>query len=185
MNRKHFPQFVMVTIGVVLLGAPSFAQSIGPTTLDGIVRRDIGGGYSVGSVNSNSLRQGLGYTGNTLSTLRRSGTPSSLGLSSGPVSKPFSSYSPGPTVSPYLNLFREDLDGESDVNYQTLVRPMLQQQQFNENVQRQAIEMGKRLQTLSARPDFNPQGSESQYPTGHKTVFNYTGHYYPQPARQR
>ena len=28
-----------------------------------------------------------------------------------------------PTVSPYLNLFREDFDGGGDFNYQTLVRP--------------------------------------------------------------
>jgi hypothetical protein len=82
-------------------------------------------------------------------------------------------------------LFREDFDGNSDLNYNTLVRPMLQQQQFNEQMQRQSIEIAKRLQSLAAQADFNPQGSESQYPTGHKTVFNYLGHYYPAPARQR
>jgi hypothetical protein len=82
-------------------------------------------------------------------------------------------------------LFREDFDGNSDLNYQTLVRPMQQQQRFNEQIQRESMEIARRLQSIAAQPDFNPQGSESQYPTGHKTVFNYTGHYYPMPVRQR
>jgi hypothetical protein len=113
------------------------------------------------------------------------GGPSSFDLGSGAISKPFSSYSPSPTVSPYLNLFREDLQGESDLNYQTLVRPMLQQQQFNEQMQRQGIEIAQRLQSIAAQADYNPQGSQSMYPTGHKTVFNYLGHFYPAPARRR
>jgi hypothetical protein len=103
-----------------------------------------------------------------------------LGLSSSSgTSKPFAGYTPEPTVSPYLNLFREDLEGNSDLNYNTLVRPMLQQQQFNQQVQRQSMELARRLQSLSAQSDFNPEGSKSQYPTGHQTTFMYYGHYYP------
>jgi hypothetical protein len=42
-------------------------------------------------------------------------------------SKPFSGYTPTPTVSPYLNLFR---NSNSDVNnYNTLVKPYLEQEQ--------------------------------------------------------
>jgi hypothetical protein len=177
---------VAAALGVAVVGSSASAQYNNvPTSTQSIQRRDIGSGYSVGSLNSISLRQGQGYLGNSLNTLRRPTGPSDLGLSRGPVAKPFSSYSPAPTVSPYLNLFREDFDGESDLNYQTLVRPMLQQQQFNEQVQRQALETGKRLQSLSAKSDFNMQGSENMMPTGHKTVFNYTSHFYPQPRQQR
>jgi len=32
---------------------------------------------------------------------------------------------------------------------------------------------------MAAQSDFNPQGSESQFPTGHQSVFMYYGHYYP------
>jgi hypothetical protein len=93
--------------------------------------------------------------------------------------KPFSGFSPSPTTSPYLNLFREDFGGNSDLNYNTLVRPQLQQQQFNQQVQRQSLDMSRRMQAMAAQSDYNPQGSKDQYPTGHQTVFKYFGHYHP------
>jgi hypothetical protein len=178
----------MAALGVTFAVSVAVAQQYegrAPTSVEQIRGQDIGSGYSVGSLNQIALRNAQGFLSNPGRTAARSGAPSSLGLSSGASSKPFSTYSPAPTVSPYLNLFREDFDGNSDLNYNTLVRPMLQQQQFNEQMQRQSIEIAKRLQSLAAQADFNPQGSESQYPTGHKTVFNYLGHYYPAPARQR
>jgi hypothetical protein len=82
-------------------------------------------------------------------------------------------------------LFREDLAGNDDLNYNTLVRPMLQQQQFNQQVQRQSLEMERRLQSFAAQSDFNPQGSTQQLPTGHQTVFRYYGRYYPAMNRFR
>jgi hypothetical protein len=110
-----------------------------------------------------------------------SGSRLSLGATPTVRSKPFQSYTPAPAVSPYLNLFREDLNGQRDFNYNTLVRPMLQQQQVNQQFQQQSAEMSRRLQSLAARPKFNPQGSETQAPTGHQTVFMYTGRYFPAP----
>jgi hypothetical protein len=71
------------------------------------------------------------------------------------------------------------LDGNSDFNYHTLVRPQLQQQQFQRQVQQQNLVIGQRIQELSAQPDFNAGGSEQQLPTGHQTVFMYHGRYYP------
>jgi hypothetical protein len=185
MLRVQLRQVAAAALVVVAFGESTVAQYNGPTSLQQIRRQDVGTGYSVGSVNTNSLRQGQGSFGYSLPSLRRSGAPSSLGLRSGPVGKPFSSYSPSPTVSPYMNLFRDDNAFDDDFDYNTLVRPMLQQQQFNEQMQRQAIETGRRLQTLAAQADFRAQGSENQMPTGHKTVFNYLGHYYPQPRQQR
>ena len=47
--------------------------------------------------------------------------------------KPFSGFSQGPTVSPYLNLFRTDANGSvNPLNYNTLVEPQLRQQQLNQ-----------------------------------------------------
>lgn len=110
-----------------------------------------------------------------------------LGLGSGTRgSKPFTSYSSQPTVSPYLNLFRNDLNGGGNFNYSTLVQPQLQQQQLNQQLERQAIQTNRRLQAIGAQPDVNPQGSKDEYPTGHQTVFNYSGHYFPAAqARQK
>ena len=88
--------------------------------------------------------------------------------------KPFSGYSPAPTTSPYLNLFREDFAGNSDLNYNTLVRPQLQQQAFNQQVQRQGQEMvasdavdgrSKRLQPAGGQKPI-PHGS----PDGHEIL---------------
>ena len=96
-------------------------------------------------------------------------------------SKPFSGFSQGPAVSPYLNLFRTDSNGGvNPLNYQTLVAPQLRQQQLNQQQQSQNQQTTTRLQAISAQADYNVQGSKEEYPTGHQTVFQYTGHYYPQ-----
>jgi hypothetical protein len=105
-----------------------------------------------------------------------------VGGGGGPV-KPFASVNTAPTVSPYLNLFRNDLSGQSDFNYQTLVRPQLQQQQFNSAIQRQDLQNTRRLQAIAAQADFNPSGAKDQYPTGHQTTYNYLGHYFPPVQR--
>jgi hypothetical protein len=77
------------------------------------------------------------------------------------------------------------LEGGSDFNYNTLVRPQLQQQQINRQVQRQGMEFARQLQSVAAQSDFNPQGSKDMYPTGHQTVYRYFGHYYPTAGRTR
>jgi len=100
-------------------------------------------------------------------------------------SKPFSNYSSQPTVSPYLNLFRNDLNGQSDLNYQTLVRPQLQQQQVNSQLQKQDLQAARKLQSIAAQADFNPSGSRDEFPTGHQTAFSYLGHYFPAPVRHQ
>lgn len=118
-----------------------------------------------------------------------SGSGPRLGLGAGTAtrsSKPFSSYSSSPTVSPYLNLFRTDLSTGGNFNYSTLVQPQLQQQQFNQQLERQALQANRRIQSIAAQADYNVQGSKDQYPTGHQTVFNYFGRYYQQPqVRQK
>ena len=170
--------------------------------LTSIRRSDIGIGYTAGSLNQIALQTASastpyvgGYNSQTLvggintnvggSAAGRSRAPS-LGVGVGSaVSKPFSGASTSPTISPYLNLFREDFGGNSDLNYQTLVRPQLQQQQFNQDFQRQQLELNRRIQSLSARQDYNPQGSESQLPTGHQTTFRYHSHFYPTIGQNR
>jgi hypothetical protein len=112
------------------------------------------------------------------------GRPPSAGASR--ASKPFSSVGSSPTVSPYLNLFRDDFDGGGDFNYQTLVRPQFQQLATNQQFQRQNLEISQRVQQISAQGAFqNPAGSEQQYPTGHSTAFGYYGRYYPGMTQQR
>lgn len=94
--------------------------------------------------------------------------------------KPFSGFSQGPAISPYLNLFRVDQNGFQGFNYSTLVQPQLQQQQVNQQVQRQNMTTNRRIQAIAASEEFNPQGARDVYPTGHQTVFGYYDHFYPQ-----
>jgi hypothetical protein len=172
------------------------------TELSTIRRRDIGIGYSGTSLNRQTLNQSSvsspfigGYTGRTVAGGVNSDTyasaprpAASFGVGRGPAAKPFSGASTRPTVSPYLNLFREDLEGFSDFNYQTLVRPQLQQMEINQDLQRRQQEINANVQALSAQPAFNPQGSQSQYPTGHTTSFRNLSHFYPlanQPRRTK
>ena len=50
--------------------------------------------------------------------------------------RPFSDYSPRSGVSPYMNLFRTSSSGFAEIdNYNTLVRPALQQRQTNRQTQ--------------------------------------------------
>ena len=200
MFRKHIWQLFAVALGVAtasgfaeaqapISGAPSPASEVGGyagSALGSIYRQGVGTGYTAGSLNQIALRNAQAKVPSVgQATTPRSGVAGGLGGRSSPLSKPFTSYSPSPTVSPYLNLFREDLEGSSDLNYNTLVRPMLQQQQFNRQMEQHSMEIARRLQSIAAQADFNPQGSTTQYPTGHQTVFMYYGHFYPAAARQR
>ena len=172
-----------------LYGSPRPVSNPGgfaSSQLGSIYREDVGYGFSVAGQNALTLSYLRGSTPSAgYIAPQRPASRIGLGVGSSAANKPFTGYDPGPTVSPYLNLFREDFDGTSDFNYTTLVRPMLQQQQFNQQVQRQNFEMSRRLQAMAAQSDFNPEGSKSQFPTGHQTVFMYYGHYYPTAGQRR
>jgi hypothetical protein len=104
-------------------------------------------------------------------------------ISTGPVSKPFSNISREPTISPYMLLFNNDGLRDTSFNYQTLVQPMLQQQQINQQVNRQQQQINQQISAMAARNAFSVQGSEQLPPTGHAAVFNNTLNFFPQRAR--
>jgi hypothetical protein len=160
-----------------------------------LYRESIGRGYTIQDQNNLSLqgtRSFVPYVGQatTPSGLnnRRVETVNQridLGISSSNTQKPFANVTSRPAVSPYMNLFREDFDGGGDFNYQTLVQPQLQQQRLNQQFQDQAQAISRRVQQISAQPAYNPAGSQSQYPTGHQTVFGYYGRFYPKMSTGR
>jgi hypothetical protein len=167
--------------------AVSKVGGVAGEALNQIVRENVGQGYSGESLNMialQSARNNIPYVGQQTAR-SQSNAPRFQSNFGGGGAKPFSGFSAEPTVSPYLNLFREDLEGGGDLNYNTLVRPQLQQQAVNQQVQRQAQELQRQLQSVAAQTDFNPQGAKDVYPTGHQTVFRYYGHYYPTMGRQR
>ncbi len=170
-------------------------------------RSAIGQGYTIDSTNRMSLNgvrplQTQNLTGTPLAgaglrpvsaaannmpspapATRRARVGGAAGVS-GPVSKPFSNITRRPTVSPYLLLFNdEDGTNENNLNFQTLVRPMLQQEAFNEQVNRDQLRINQQLTALAGQSAFQPQGSQQIAPTGHAAVFNNTLNFFPQRRR--
>lgn len=75
-----------------------------------------------------------------------------------------------PTVSPYLNLYRNDLEGLP--TYQTLVRPQIQQQRVNQVQQTEIYQLRSQLATERA------QQAQPLPQTGHASYYRYYSHYY-------
>lgn len=63
------------------------------------------------------------------------------------ISKPFSGYSPGPAVSPYMDLYRRDTGGLDP--YNTFVRPQLEQRRANQIIggEIRGLQSNQRLQS--------------------------------------
>jgi hypothetical protein len=167
---------------------PSTVGGYTGTSLQNLYRTDIGTGYSAQSLNNIALENARARVPNvgqqTLSAPAATIGPGVIDR----ATKPFTNISSRPTVSPYLNLFNTSRTGNTDFNYQTLVRPQLQQQALNQQLQRQNLDTDRKVQALAARGAYSsPAGSESQYPTGHQTTFMYTDHFYANanPHRKR
>jgi hypothetical protein len=103
----------------------------------------------------------------------------------GAAAKPFAAVDREPTISPYLNLFRDDLEGNKGVsNYFTLVRPQLRQQQANQQQFREIQRLEQQVRTLQYQQDLGTTNSAGVPATGHRTRFFDTGAFYVQPRRR-
>ncbi|MCA9240705.1 MAG: hypothetical protein KDA37_10915 [Planctomycetales bacterium] len=99
------------------------------------------------------------------------GTP--VGAAS--YNKPFDGQQQDPTISPYLNLFREDLE-ESLPNYYTFVRPYQQQIETNRQQQQRLQGLQQKVQRASYQTPAGASGSLP--PTGTRARFGDTGQFY-------
>src|SRR5262245_40330257 len=95
--------------------------------------------------------------------------------------QPFQNFQQSPTVSPYLNLTQRGANGTQA--YQTLVRPLLNQQQQNIQTQRQINNLTAQQQNLAQAGLTHPaRGVSSQIRgTGHIAGFMITGSYFSRP----
>jgi hypothetical protein len=84
-----------------------------------------------------------------------------------------------PTISPYLNLFRRDVGPLP--NYYSLVRPQLNQIEFNKRQQVTNAQQQAQIQQ-NARNIVGISESVAA-PTGTASVYRNYGHYYPGLAR--
>lgn len=92
--------------------------------------------------------------------------------------KPFSSHQQGSSVSPYLALSSPFTS--TATSYYTQVRPALEQQRTNDQLQRQSMAMQRQLNRMAVQPPYDPTGAQGRAPTGHGSVFMNYGGYYPQ-----
>jgi hypothetical protein len=63
--------------------------------------------------------------------------------------KPFETAEHEPTISPYLNLDRDDDESQNIPNYLTMVLPQFEQMQVNRNQQREIQQLRGQLQSMS------------------------------------
>jgi len=78
-----------------------------------------------------------------------------------PRNKPFESAAGRPTISPYLNLFREDTESQVVPDYFTYVRPQLEQQEANLRQQQQLEQIERASQSRPAAVGSQSAGFES------------------------
>ena len=119
---------------------------------------------------TNQTRQALRFYGggtayNTLSEMPRR-TPIQP-ASSGQLQhngKPFQAASSGPTVSPYLNLFRDERsDSDAAPAYFTMVRPQFEQQAAYQQQQQELQRLQRQVQGGPARAVVPGAGTQARY----------------------
>jgi hypothetical protein len=94
--------------------------------------------------------------------------------------KPYTEVQRTPTVSPYLNLDRGDNTGSDIANYQTLVRPQLEQQAFNRQQQHEMQQLNRRFRQFQAELPTATAGSDDIRSTGHQVRFLNYLHFFGQ-----
>ncbi len=87
----------------------------------------------------------------------------------------FSDNPVGATVSPYLNLVNQDFVDPNTTNYQSLVRPLVQQ---NNAINRQGNTINRLQQQITL-----PVGATAGQSTGHTTFFMNGSHFFPAGIR--
>lgn len=105
-------------------------------------------------------------------------------------STPYENVLSRPSVSPYLNLLRGDATGINNIpNYQTFVRPVIDQRNINQQQSLAVRNLQRQLQQVASQPRSRvagPSPSGIQRQTGHPARFlvspyyNNLSHYYGQ-----
>ena len=93
-------------------------------------------------------------------------------VATGPIGKPFTGLPDTPTVSPYLNLFREE-SADAAPNYFAFVRPQIQQQAALREQQQQLRTLERQVRQASIGAPATAGGRSSQ-----AARYGDTGRYY-------
>ncbi len=96
-----------------------------------------------------------------------------------PAGKPFQGVTSSPTVSPYLNLFREENNTDLP-NYFAFVRPAQEQQQTNRLQHQELMRLRRQVQTMPYGTQSTAMRGHGATPsTGHGTRYFNTSSYFP------
>jgi hypothetical protein len=98
--------------------------------------------------------------------------------------KPYQGLTQESTLSPYLNLFRDD-DAQALPSYHMFVRPRIEQRQINAQQQREVERINRTVRTLEYEQSVRPGPAGGIPATGHGTRFLNTAGYYAQPKERR
>jgi hypothetical protein len=136
---------------------------------------------------TNQTRQALGYFGGYSARTTLNQMPRRTPIQASPPRpmnrqlKPFQAVYREPTVSPYLNLHRDEANSESAPNYFSLVRPQVDQIEANRRQQREIQQLRGQLQGLSStvvRPQISAYQPSALPATGTPARFGDTAQFY-------
>lgn len=133
---------------------------------------------------TNQTRQALNFYGGysaraTLSQLpRRAPLQSSASQPARWQPKPFETLDREPTVSPYLNLYRDEENDEGVPNYFALVRPQLDQLEANRMQQREMQQLRGQMQSTSSPTGVPRQPAGGMPATGTAARYMDTAQFY-------
>ena len=125
---------------------------------------------AMGALGQTGVLRGTAPAGYRLAARNGVGAPGA-GLSGG-VAKPFNYTTAGPTITPYLNLFRDE-DQRAAPNYYTFVRPLQEQAAANRAQQMQFQQLQRQIQQTAS-----PAGSVSRGSVAGGARYGDTSHYY-------
>jgi len=114
--------------------------------------------FAVGLVVPRTSVQGGNSPGYVMSQFpRRAAVRSNPRRTTRRHAKPFETAEQEPTISPYLNLDRDENDPQDTPTYLTMVLPQLEQMQMNRTHQREIQQLRGQLQNMSANVGAAPQ----------------------------
>ncbi len=150
---------LLLAAGIALTA--SLAQAQYPSTGVGIGQRQTAMG-ALGQVGVlNNSPGGMGYR-----VAARNGVAQQQQRAPGQANKPFSGVAQGPTISPYLNLFRDESQNAAP-NYYAFVRPQQEQYEAARAQQAQLQQLQRQVQQTSYRtPATNVAGGARFGDTG-------------------
>jgi hypothetical protein len=150
------------------------SQPVRPATIKPQFRRTrmssamMARGQSEPQVANNQIRQALNFYGGNPARATLSQFPVRTPLQSAPQQpiarqiKPFNTIYREPTISPYMNLYREEKDSEAAPNYFAFVRPQLDQIEANRAQHGEIQKLERQLQGRSrvpTTPQYQPSGA--------------------------